>query len=97
MDCTTHHHACACRERMFARALEIADEAMTELLMAHAKRADEIGVMWALCDANGNDVAVLADADKPVIEAVEWLNDRNMCALYESPDGATVVLFSEMP
>lgn len=70
---------------------------MTELLMAHAKRADEFGVTWSLCDANGNDVAVLADADEPVIEAVEWLKERGLCDLFESPDGATVALFGEMP
>ncbi len=95
-ECVTHHHACDCREAMFARALEIADEAMTELLYAHAKRADEYGVMWALCDADGGDVAALAEADTPVIEAVHWLQERGLCELVESPNGATVLLLSEI-
>lgn len=95
-ECVTHHHACDCRERLFARALEIADEAMTELLCAHAKRADEHGVMWALCDTDGNDVATLAEADTPLVEAVEWLQERNLCELVESRHGATVVLLAEI-
>ena len=92
--CVTHHHACDCREAMFARAVEIADEAMTELLCAHARRADEHGVFWALVDANCGDVATLAEADTPLIEAVEWLQERNLCELVESPHGATVLLLS---
>ncbi len=95
-ECVTHHHACDCRERQFARALEIADEAMTELLIAHAKRADEHGVMWALIDADGEYVATLYEADTPLIEAVEWLQERKLCELVESPHGATVLLLSEI-
>lgn len=79
-----------------ARAMEIADEAMTERLCAHAKRADEHGVMWALCDVDGGDVATLAEADAPVIEAVTWLQERKLCELVESPHGATVLLLSEV-
>lgn len=95
-ECVTHHHACDCRERLFARALAIADEAMTKLLCAHAKRADEHGVMWALCDADGGDVATLAEADTPLVEAVEWLQERKLCELVESTNGATVLLLSEI-
>lgn len=95
-ECVTHHHACDCREALFARALEIADEAMTELLCAHARPADEHGVMWALCDAYGGDVATLAEADTPLVEAVEWLQERKLCELVESPHGATVLLLSEI-
>jgi hypothetical protein len=81
---------------MFALAMEIADKAMTELLCAHAKRADEHGVIWALCDADGGDVATLAEADTPLIEAVGWLQERKLCELVESPNGATVLLLSEI-
>ncbi len=84
------------RERMFTRALEIADEAMTELLCAHAKRIDEHGVMWALCDADGGDASTLSEADTPLIEAVEWLQERGLCELVEHPHGATVLLLSEI-
>jgi hypothetical protein len=81
---------------MFSRALEIADEAMTELLCVHAKRADEHGVMWALCDADGADVATLEEADTPVIEAVKWLQERHLCELFEGQQGATVLLLTEI-
>lgn len=80
------------REPMFTRAVAIADEAMTELLKAHARRADEHGVMWALVDAGGREVNTLAEADHPVIEAVEWLMERGLCEVVEGRNGATVVL-----
>lgn len=71
--CVSHHHACDCREALFVQAMKIADEAMTELLCAHAKRADEHGVMWALCDADGGDVATLAEATR------NWLRRWSGC------------------
>lgn len=80
------------REPMFTRAVAIADEAMTELLKAHARRADEHGVLWALVDAGGREVNTLAEADHPVIEAVEWLTERGLCEVVEGRNGATVVL-----
>lgn len=92
--CVTHHHACDCREAMFARAVEIADEAMTELLMGHAKCVDESRVVWALAGEDGGDVATLAEADPPLIEAVEWLVQRGLCEVVESPNGATVILLN---
>lgn len=93
-ECVTHHYACDCREALFSRAVEIADKTMTELLCAHAKSADEHGAMWALCDVDGGDVATLAEADTPLIEAIEWLQERKLCELVESPHGATVLLLS---
>ena len=69
---------------------------MTELLCAHAIRADEHGVLWALCDADGNDVATLDEACTPLIEAVLWLKERKLCELMESEHGATVVLLPEI-
>jgi hypothetical protein len=93
---TTSHHTGDCPEALFAQAPEIADEAMTELLREHAKCADEHGVMWGLCDADGDDVATLAEADAPLVEAVKWLQKRKLCELVESPHGATVLLFSAM-
>jgi hypothetical protein len=77
---------------MFTRAVAIADEAMTELLKAHARRADEHGVLWALVDVDGVEVNTLAEADHPVIEAVEWLAERGLCEVVEGRNGATVVL-----
>ena len=91
-ECLKHHNACACREAMFAQAVEIADEAMMGLLRCSRLRVHESGVAWALCDANGDAVATLDEAFAPVIDAVRWLLQRNLCHLVESPEGATVVL-----
>lgn len=94
----TPSNACAADrgEVLFTRALEIADESMTELLRSHAKRADEHGVSWALVDEDGGDVATLAEADPAVIEAVEWLQERGLCEVVESPQAAMVVLTLEV-
>jgi hypothetical protein len=81
---------------MFARAVEIADEAMTELLMAHTLRADEHGVTRALVDADCEEVATLAEADSAAIKAVRWLSERGLCEVVESPHGATVILLAEI-
>lgn len=94
--CVTHHNACDCREAMFARAIEIADECMTAMLITCADRVDESSVIWALIDAGGANVATLEEADDPLIEAVTWLRSRGLCAVVESSHGATVVLLSRM-
>ena len=94
--CITHHHACDCREALFARALKIADESMTSTLTTNAIRADEHGVMWALVDFEGGEVATLYEAYQGVIDAVEWLIERGLCELVEHPDGATVVLSADL-
>lgn len=93
---TDYDAARDCREALFARGLEIADKAMTELVMTHAIRADEHGVVWALVDADGGDIATLYEADTPLIEAVEWLTQRGICELVENQHGAIVVLVSEI-
>ena len=92
--CVTHHHACDCREAMFARAVEIADESMLELLQGHAVCLDEFRTNWALVDADGKEVAILEDADPPAVEAVEWLKRRGLCEVMEHPTGATVLLLN---
>lgn len=92
--CVSHHHACDCREAMFARALKIADESMLELIRCHARRADEHGVLWALVNEDGEEVTTLLEAETAVIEAVEWLKERGLCEVVESPQGATVILIS---
>lgn len=95
-ECISHHYACDCREEMFARAIQIADEAMIEMLQSHALQADEHGVSWALRNGYGDDVATLYEADKPLIDAVEWLLERKLCKLVESPHGAVVLLLPEI-
>jgi len=95
-ECVTHHHACDCREAMFARAIEIADQAMTDLLTSHARPVDETGAVWALCDADGGYVETLDEADQPIIDAVQWLLERKLCALVETRDGGAVILLEAL-
>lgn len=95
-ECTTHHHACDCREAMFARAIEIADQAMIDLLTSHARSADETGAVWALCDADGGYVETLDEADQPIIDAVEWLRERKLCALVETREVGAVILLEAL-
>ncbi len=90
--CVTHHNACDCREAMFARAVEIADDYMLATLQGHAVCLDEFRMNWALVDAEGMDVATLAEADPPVVMAVEWLKRRGLCEVNEHPTGATLLL-----
>lgn len=90
--CETHHSACACREAMLARAVEIADKASVELLQSQARRLDDYGIVWALTDTFGADVATLAEADPSLVEAVQWLQQRDLCSLVESVDGTTLIV-----
>lgn len=74
------------------KAFKIADESMIGLLTGHAMKCDEFGKLWGLLSADGNEVFDLSEADPPLIEAIEWLLERNLCALLESPDGITILL-----
>ncbi|GIL13656.1 MAG: hypothetical protein BroJett038_23760 [Chloroflexota bacterium] len=65
---------------------------MMELLQSHAVRCDEFGRLWGLVDANGVEVATLAEADPAVIEAVGWLQERELCEVIKDPHGEAVVL-----
>lgn len=84
------------RAALSDRAFAIADEAMTAQLCCHAMKADEHGVVWALCDEDGAVVATLAEADTPLIDAVTWLLRRGLCELVESSSGASVVLHAAL-
>lgn len=65
---------------MTARAFQIADQAMTELLLAHCVHGYEEGVL-GLCDENGVEVATLTQADPAIREAYEWLSLRGQASL----------------
>lgn len=93
--CATHHHACDCRERMFTRALEIADEAMMDQLLCHSLPDEAIrsgfGGVLALTDEDGDVVRALSDADPAVQEALEWLLERKLAELITADDGAECI------
>lgn len=82
--------------QLTARAFEIADQSMTELLRAHALGCDEFGRTWRLVDADGADVATLEEADPALIESVEWLRERGLCEIVNGPDGDVVLLAESM-
>lgn len=78
-----------------SRAFEIADTCMLAQLQAHALRIDEFGTAWAVVDADGNGVHDLSESDEGTGEAVEWLTQRGLGEVVESPDGLVVVLTVE--
>lgn len=78
-----------------SRAFEIADACMLAQLQAHALRIDEFAVIWAIVDADGNGVHDLEESDEGTGEAVEWLVQRGLAEVVESPDGLVVVLTVE--
>lgn len=101
-ECMTHRHACDCRERLFARALEIADEAMTRLLYAHAVNIDtgeasadeQLPEMakFGLVNEAQEEVSHLADADPAIVEAFEWLSQRCLAELLSDRHGEFIRL-----
>lgn len=78
--------------KLAARAFEIADESMLELLQGHAVRVEEHGMVWGLVDEDQREVGSLAEADSAIVEAVEWLRSRGLCDVVENPHGECVVL-----
>jgi hypothetical protein len=75
-----------------ARAFEIADESMVELLNCHAVRADSLTPIFGLSDENGVEVATIDEADRGIREAFEWLQLRGLAELIEDEAGACIVL-----
>lgn len=106
-ECITHHHACDCRERMLARAVEIADKAMVFQLEGTAVPGEDGDlVSWPLetidarfhplrfwlCDETQADVSHLADANPYLREAFEWLSQRGLATLREGDKGQFIEL-----
>jgi len=67
-------------DRICARAFEIADQAMGELLVAHCVHGDAEGLL-GLCDENGGEVRALSQAGPAIREAFEWLSLRGQARL----------------
>jgi len=74
-----------------ARAFQIADEAMIDLLVCHTHRLDEYGKLLGLLSETGREVSSLAEAEQAVIEAVEWLQERGLCMLMDDPAGVVIM------
>lgn len=74
------------------RAVEIADQSMVELLLAHAVRFDALTPAFGLSSETGTEVQTLEEADPAIQEAFEWLQLRDMAELMEESGGACILL-----
>lgn len=93
--CLRHHQACACREAMFARAVEIADLAMTGIVQGYGIDLDpegESSCRYGLTGANRTEVTSIEEADPLIIEAFEWLNERGLAELGNDQYGQYIEL-----
>ncbi|MBB4517152.1 hypothetical protein [Paraburkholderia fungorum] len=79
-------------QTLMVRAVEIADQSMVELLLAHAVRFDALTPAFGLSSENGTEVQTLEEADPAIQEAFEWLQLRDMAELLEESGGACILL-----
>jgi hypothetical protein len=70
-----------------ARAFEIADEAMYELLDTEGVPCDEHRTAFGLVDDCSQEVTTLAEACPALQEAFEWLRDRGYVELGQDKNG----------
>jgi len=70
-----------------ARAFEIADEAMFELLESECVPHDEFRTVLGLTDDGQLEVKTLAEAAPAIQEAYEWLHPRGYVELGQDKDG----------
>ncbi|HGF4014085.1 hypothetical protein JAO10_31260 [Burkholderia contaminans] len=75
-----------------ARAIEIADQSMVELLLSHAVRSDALTPAFGLSAEDGTEVETLEEADPAIQEAFEWLESRGMAELLEEAGGTCILL-----
>lgn len=75
-----------------ARAFEIADESMFEVLISHCVIGDEFQTLLGLVDEAGAEVRSLAEADANIAEAFEWLQPRGYVELAEDPEGEHILV-----
>lgn len=75
-----------------ARAIEIADQSMIELLLCHAVRFDALTPAFGLSAEDGTEVETLEEADPAIQEAFEWLQSRGMAELLEETSGVCILL-----
>ncbi|MGJ7611307.1 MULTISPECIES: hypothetical protein [unclassified Variovorax] len=60
----------------FARALDIADESMFNVLSSNCVPGDESRTVLGLVSATGSEVKKLGEADPEILEAFDWLRLR---------------------
>lgn len=80
-------------EEIVARAFEIADESMLELIAAHAVAIAPR--LYGLVDENSHEVASLDVADPAIQEAFEWLALRGVAKLVTDMRGEIIELATD--
>jgi hypothetical protein len=80
-------------EEIVARAFEIADESMLELIAAHAVPLKPC--LYGLVDENSHEVATLDVADPAIQEAFEWLALRGIAELVTDECGEIIKLATD--
>jgi hypothetical protein len=81
-------------QQLTARAFEIADESMADLVRCHAIRVGD-AQLYALSDEHSGDVRTLEEADPALLEAFEWFSARGLAELVENEHGLCVLLKCE--
>lgn len=80
-------------EEIVARAFEIADESMLELIAAHAVSIKPC--LYGLVDENGHEVTTLGVADSAIQEAFEWLALRGIAELVTDERGEIIKMATD--
>lgn len=70
-----------------ARAFEISDQAMFELIESEGMPLDEHRTVFGLVDESYQEVTSLAQASPALREAVEWLQPRGYIEIANDQDG----------
>lgn len=83
-------------EELHVRALKIADESQRMLIECNCRKIDEIGMLYAPVDDDGEDVVGLEDAVDGVADACAWLIVRGLGDVVDLPDGPVIVLYGEV-
>jgi hypothetical protein len=85
-------------DQMAARAFEIADESMTELLLSHGIPDDSLSEggsgLIGLLNENQTEVCTLADADQAIQDAYEWLHARGIAEIFTDADGSECIFLN---
>gem|GEM_PF-4237771 len=77
---------------MLHRALQIADDAMFDVLQVSCVDQDGHDLVLGLTNANAVEVHSLTEADEYLVEAFEWLQRRGYVALAKDSSGEHIVV-----
>ncbi|TXI07683.1 MAG: hypothetical protein E6Q76_08195 [Rhizobium sp.] len=90
-------------EEMKRRAVEIADEAMYELLLSSAIHIGEdpagtcASISLALVDEHGSEVVLLEAASPAILESYSWLQKRGAAEINSDAEGQFITLRGPPP